>query len=290
MAGRWLLFIGDSRGRIAYAAAVARDAGETPPGWPVHRVAAGDECEPHGWDADGNERWGYYSAGCMSRWKGGCLDDHRGRNVRKVCALDYVSKTRYTFVWHSLNTKLHMRSMLSRVHKLVSEASAPPDAVFLSTGLWDMQMASAHLMCPRMHLVLQALRAELPRTQIALLGFAPCPECPLEHDRSCYHWGRRRSKLTDLMAGGEACGLNATRAADASYLDVGKITGSLPNMRSSPCGTVHLFGAGSEGVISQWYASLAGLPQATTQPVRLPNATELRQFWSPGTYRMQAAP
>ena len=127
-----------------------------------------------------------------------------------------------------------------------------------------------------MHLVLQALRAELLRK---------AEECPPDHNRSCYHWGRRRSKLTDLMAG-----VNATRAANASYLNVGKITGSLPNMRSSPCGTVHLFGAGSEGVISQWYASLTGLPHAAPRPVRLPNATELRQFWLPGTYRMQAAP
>jgi len=292
VAGRWLLFLGDSRGRMAYSAAVARASpGKPPPGWPMHRAEKGDPCEPHLRNASRKDSWGYYNSGCQERWKGGCRDDHSGRNVRKVCALDHFSpQTRLTYLWHSLNTRQHLASLLSRVERLMVDAGGSPDAVLISTGLWDMQFSQPWHTCPRMVKALSQLRQLMPTTHIALLGFEKCPECPKNSDLECLHWGRQ-SRLGSLMYKGHDCGINITASLNATYLDLTTLTRTLPRIRSSPCGAVHLFGAGSEAIVSDFYAS-ANSGQAASfgrppspRALTPPNFTALEQYWLPGWYR-----
>ena len=91
--GRWVLVVGDSRARFIYSAllTVLNHSHSPPLGWPTHRVLSG-ACMAHVLPNSSRSQpgtFGYYAAGCQLRWKGPCWDDSRGRNLRKVCTLDY---------------------------------------------------------------------------------------------------------------------------------------------------------------------------------------------------------
>lgn len=128
--GRWLLLVGDSKGRFMFASLLALLNGTAAPlGWPTHRVDSG-ACMAHVLPNNSQglpPTFGYYTPGCELRWKGPCYDDVRGRST-EVCVLDYVTRhrTRLTFVWHSFNDHSHVAAMRRRVDVLLSAAGRPP--------------------------------------------------------------------------------------------------------------------------------------------------------------------
>ena len=66
--GRWLLFVGDSRARMVYAALLHLLNGSQPLqlGWPTHQVPYGDECTPHVPAIGGRrESFGWYNPACQ---------------------------------------------------------------------------------------------------------------------------------------------------------------------------------------------------------------------------------
>lgn len=168
--GRWVLVVGDSRGRILYSAMLALVNSSTAPlGWPTHRVPVDDQCLPHvPREAGGaiGESWGWFNPACQLRWKGPCWDDVRGRNVRDVCTLDFthtVLRLRLTFVWHSINSHTHVAATRRKVALLVGAAGQPADFLVVATGLWDMVAAKGFdpdCCCARMRRLMDALHGD----------------------------------------------------------------------------------------------------------------------------------
>ena len=159
---RWIVVVGDSRGRMVYAALLtmlnetkAYKGEELQYGWPTHRVHSNSICtahvpraplldnnnESHGWR---REAWGWYNPQCQARWKGPCWDDARAQYPKHACALDYTvaaTTVRLTFIWHARNHhSAHRELLASRIRMLLVDAARAPDLLLVSTGLWDMQI------------------------------------------------------------------------------------------------------------------------------------------------------
>lgn len=171
LTNRWVLFIGDSRLRLVYAALLSslNRSRSLQLGWPTHRVPDGDPCTPYTPRPNGRADWGWYNPRCQLRWKGPCWDDGRGRNTRDTCTLDYTFAslaTRITFQWHSLNHPRHLYMLVRKVGLLCDGAGRLPDAVVASTGTWDLtQLASTadrRDACPRVDAFARALFGGAP--------------------------------------------------------------------------------------------------------------------------------
>ena len=142
--GRWVLVVGDSRARFIYSALLTLlNHSHSPPlGWPTHRVLSG-ACMAHVLPNSSRSQhvpaagtFGYYATGCQLRWKGPCWDDARGRNLRKVCTLDYRlddEGTRVTFQWHATTRPAPTKMLRRRLQLMVGASGGPPDVVFAST-------------------------------------------------------------------------------------------------------------------------------------------------------------
>ena len=254
-----------------------------PAGWPMHRTNAGDPCEPRG---PKDAAWGYYNPSCQSRWKGVCHDDARGKNVRKTCALDYFDhQVRLTYVWNSLNDRRRLDIASQRLRRLASLSIDAPDAVFVATGLWDLEFAARSKFCPRLHNALLMLQTTLPSSQIAIMGFAPCPTCS-KKAMMCGHWPHRIS--AERLQDANACAANASIQVNATVLDIRDLTRTLPFMPSSPCGSLHLFGAGSEAVVNEFLGVQNSRTLLRSHSPSMPSLSVismLERFWTPGTYK-----
>ena len=164
---RWVLVVGDSRVRFIFAALLKLINGSLPSqGWPTHRVPDGDACTPHVPAADGAKAtYGWHE--CAARWKGPCCGVTRGCYNKNVCVLDYrlpARRLRLTFLWHSLNEGLYLRSLKSRLALLHSHAQRAPDVIIGSSAMWDMQqtspLASADCCCDTLASFARTLRRD----------------------------------------------------------------------------------------------------------------------------------
>lgn len=189
---RWLVVIGDSRGRMVYSALLAmlNNTMELQLGWPTHRVGANSSCTAHvprsarehnTKRGSRGEEWGWYNPQCQARWKGPCWDDARAQYPKRACLLDFTvaaSSVRLTFVWHSRNDHVaHTKLLGWRIRMLLDDAARTPDLLLVSTGLWDMQMnpASDALTC------CQGVRKALDAINVQMLGHAKSPGSASAH-------------------------------------------------------------------------------------------------------------
>lgn len=226
--GRWVLVVGDSRARFIYSALLTLlNHSHSPPlGWPTHRVLSG-ACMAHVLPNSSRSQpgtFGYYATGCQLRWKGPCWDDARGRNLRKVCTLDYRlddAGTRVTFQWHATTRPAPTKMLRRRLQLMVGASGGPPDVVFASTGTWDMlsgrladasgaPRGDAECCCAEVGSTLRGVSEELGiqrplgrRAQLSpprggggggplpvLYGFFTCPVCDAASEArdGCAHW------------------------------------------------------------------------------------------------------
>ena len=260
----WVLFVGDSRARLAFAALLHLLPLETPSDWPHHDL--GGVCAAH-WRNGTREGFGYYDPKCQTMWKGGCYDDRRGRNVRKsVCALDATHMGhRFTFLWHSINSPLHLEHLQRRLDYLMRGASGTPTTVFASNGMWDMVVGKST--CARIDAFADLLRPLTP--DVRIMGFRECPRCA---DAACLNWPSNLAPYAPAM---DACVARALR--DVKHINVSGAT----LRRDVVCGNMHLFGRGSEALV----ADLVPTRSAASVSV---DFDEIAQHWTErrfGVYR-----
>ena len=133
----WVLVVGDSVARIAYAALLALVNGTDPAfGWPTHRVTRGG-CVEHV-VANGTESHRMAVPECTMRWKGICHEAGYGDNLHDYCWLDYLvasTGVRLTFLWHTVNREANLQELATRVHNLKQAAGRAPDVLLTRLGL-----------------------------------------------------------------------------------------------------------------------------------------------------------
>ena len=136
----WVLVVGDSVARIAYAALLALMNGtEVAFGWPTHHVTSGD-CVEHV-VRNGKETYRMAVPQCTMRWKGICHEAGFGDDLDNYCWLDYLvasTGVRLTFLWHTVNRAANLQELSMRVRTLKQAAGRAPDVVLTSTGPWDL--------------------------------------------------------------------------------------------------------------------------------------------------------
>ena len=284
---RWILVVGDSVGRMLYSAFLALvNHTEMPAfGWPTHRVPADSVCVAHVPAGSSTpEAYGWYDPQCRVRWKGGCWDDSRAQTPRGSCTLDYTvvhsasSRSRLTFVWHSLNRKDHLRMLSHRLSMLLEDnARRTPDLLLVSTGLWDiMYPGPSECCCDRIQMALETINNALhesialasshgaaslrSRSVQMLLGVQPCPSCPnvhtrgrLRENRTCAHFGGFNYPIVSNTS---KCGRDVAKAAGFAYLDHSRLLELVPPLLSSPCGMHHPFGVLAEAIAATALAAL----------------------------------
>ena len=135
----WVLVVGDSVARMAYAALLALFNGTDPAfGWPTHRVSSGD-CVEHVVTADA-ERFRMDVPHCTMRWKGICHERGFGNNLEDYyyCWLDYLvasTGVRLTFLWHTVNRAANLQELSMRVRTLKQAAGRASPARRARAGL-----------------------------------------------------------------------------------------------------------------------------------------------------------
>ena len=234
---RWVLVVGDSVARMAYAALLALLNGTDPAfGWPTHRVTSG-ACIEHV-IVNGSESWRQPLPHCTMRWRGICRDHGYGTNLQDYCWLDYLvasKSVRLTFLWHTVNRESNLRELATRVLTLQENARRIPDVLLTSTGPWDLmyqhaETCSTSSCCPGVGRLLERLNAVVPwqmepletrRPLKVMLGLMRCPACPRpatpanRAGYSCAHFGHRGAK----ERGTQDCGSQLAKAAGFVYLD-----------------------------------------------------------------------
>ena len=238
--------------------------GSTPAlGWPTHRVLHGScmaHVLPNRTRMLPEGTFGYYSDGCQLRWKGPCWDDRRGRNLRRVCTLDYRidhANTRLTFQWHATSRPQAMALLTRRLKRMRTASGGPPDLVFASTGTWDMlsgRLVDANgqprgeCCCTHVAATLSRIAdalthpGELPPLRV-LYGFYTCPSCsgraPIT---GCAHWSATPI-IEHFTKRTQVCARVTAATAGWLYLDAQQLTSRLPiGILGSPCGNQHPFG------------------------------------------------
>lgn len=292
-ADRWLMVVGDSRGRFVYSALLSLLNQSLPAqGWPTHRVVgpigpAG--CTPHvpRSPPSREEYWGYYDKTCQARYKGPCFDDSRGRRYNG-CTLDYTTdaRTRLTFLWHSITSPGHLAAIGKRVERLVAAAGRTPDLLLSSTGTWDMifKAETARCCCDQVAQGLARLNDAL-RSAVAapppepplrvLLGFFTCPTCDVQP--TCGNWPAP-TNVGRLTRKTQACARATAAAAGFAYFDVQRPVNLAPKLLGSPCGNQHAFGLQSEVHASMLLGAFAASRRARAAP-REPDRTSAA-FWA----------
>ena len=256
----WILVLGDSRARLAYAALLSMLEFPIPGDWPHHNLSG--ECLPHGINAStGREYWGYYNPSCQTRWKGGCWDDVRGRNVVNVCTLDarVSSGVRVTYVWNSFNRQSYLQATFRRLSTLI-DAGAPPDFMFVSAGLWDMNFDVNP--CSGIRLLTSRLVQVVPPNRIRMMGFEACPRCPRRAARTCLHW-RSIGGIAKYAQQADACLSDLCDRLGLVYVNVTTVTREMNSSSGEICGGMHLFGRGSERIVRPLYRDALHAAQPT---------------------------
>lgn len=235
---RWNLFVGDSRARLAFAALLSLSGVEIPTDWPHHDLSGA--CAARWRNATG-EGYGYYDPACQGQWKGGCLDNAKGRHLSHACTLDVRAGPGYraTFVWHSFNSPQHLAHLKKRLRTLAPRGAPTPAVIFASSGMWDMLEGRRATTCPRLRKFTTMLTAF--SADVRVMGFAECPACGAR--RECLNW---RSGFADLAPAMDTC--VATALAPARAVNITGITAA--SGVDPICGNMHLFGRGSETLVA----------------------------------------
>ena len=287
----WVLVVGDSVARIAYAALLALFNGTDPAfGWPTHRVSSGD-CVEHVVTADA-ERFRMDVPHCTMRWKGICHEWGFGDNLEDYCWLDYLvasTGVRLTFLWHTVNRAANLQELSMRVRTLKQAAGRAPDVVLTSTGPWDLmyprnETCSTSNCCQGVARLLKTLAAASARKKgdkimstrrrgeegkvvplLVMLGLMRCPVCPRPNRPAnsagfaCAHFGHRGAK----EPGTQECGSRLAAAAGFVFLDSQPFVDSLPHgIVGSICATNHPLGVLADALV----LALASLLLDHTRP------------------------
>ena len=167
---RWVLIVGDSRGRFLFSALVAllsvgRPGSNAPPGWPNHRLALDGHMGCRASTVLEAYTQGRLRSGptCKDLVRGECVeDDISARSSREglgnSCMLDYTfGSVRVTFVWHATSMDSALQRLQRHLKGVLAAAAhaAPvhagreanrgrpqpfPSVLLLSSGAWDMQL------------------------------------------------------------------------------------------------------------------------------------------------------
>ena len=278
---RWILVVGDSRGRFLYSAlssllepGASRSVdpnGTWPHHWP-NRTAC-PQSTPRGHCArTGSARnrciscahW-YRTHTALGWFKGACREDWRKPMASGACTLDATAgSARVSFVWHSHNLVDAKRGLdglrlwnetRRRLDGLQARGGGrAPDVVVLSTGAWDLSLSGSRWGDDALRLVKDGLNLALSELDGALnsaplrvwYSSAACPRqahsWPSQYETS----GRNTSALYRATA----------RRAGWTVLEVQRTHALLPPLRDSPCGARHPYGALAETHVSMLLSSL----------------------------------
>mmetsp|Transcript_75452 Transcript_75452/g.125799 ORF Transcript_75452/g.125799 Transcript_75452/m.125799 type:complete len:386 (-) Transcript_75452:140-1297(-) len=255
LSGRWIMFIGDSRGRFLFSSAIAlvnrtRINDSSLPGWPSHRIPP--EMRREGLDGP------TFHSFVNRQMKGDCEDNMGSASVSSGrlpgCVLDYQAGgacacVRLTFVWHARSSTISWERTSRTLARLLRGSAKAPDAVVLAIGAWDMasQRSWGVLAAENVRAAFSLAMSHAAETfRHSQLRFVYGNwECNVTAHR--FSW----SVLSPAYRRGTVAMRDWYRSASISagwlWLDVQRSQEMLPDLESSPCGAQHPYGALAEG-------------------------------------------
>ena len=106
---------------------------------------------------------------------GRCSGPKRRQRVYTGCESLVLVVLVVTYVWNSFNRQSYLQATFRRLSTLI-DAGAPPDFMFVSAGLWDMNFDVNP--CSGIRLLTSRLVQVVPPNRIRMMGFEAMPSMP----------------------------------------------------------------------------------------------------------------